>query len=160
MRKYTKYIALGIILSMVTLGFASKNNLGVNFLNIGWSSDVKEISHKEVQERIQEKVIDPITASLAVRNPHLLMTKCYSNVEASLDDRGGDIENRKFYENQTIIGSVKLIDCRNVDVICKYQLSLNSNDVKVRESYLRPWVSLDDFLKEIETFEPVEEVKE
>ena len=160
MRKYTKYIALGIILSMVTLGFASKNNLGVNFLNIGWSSDVKEISHKEVQERIQEKVINPITASLAVQNPYLLMTKCYSNVEASLDDRGGDIENRKFYENQTIIGNVTLSLCGNIDVICKYQLSLNTNEVQVRESFLKPWVSLDDFLKEIETVEPVEEVKE
>lgn len=157
MRKYTKYIALGIILSMVTLGFASKNNLGVNFLNIGWSSDVKEISQKEVQERVQEKVIDPITTSLTVRNPHLFMTKCYSSVEASLDDRGGDLENRKFYENQTIIGSVKLIDCGSVDVICKYQLSLNSNDVKVRESYLKPWITLDEFLKQIETVEEVHE---
>ncbi|MCJ8289032.1 MAG: hypothetical protein HRT58_06415 [Crocinitomicaceae bacterium] len=157
MRKYTKYIALGIILSMVTLGFASKNNLGVNFLNIGWSSDAKEISQKEVQERVQEKVIDPITASLTVRNPHLFMTKCYSSVEASLDDRGGDLENRKFYENQTIIGSVKLIDCGSVDVICKYQLSLNSNDVKVRESYLKPWITLDEFLKQIETVEEVHE---
>ena len=157
MRKYTKYIALGIILSMVTLGFASKNNLGVNFLNIGWSSDVKEISQKEVQERVQEKVIDPITTSLTVRNPHLFMTKCYSSVEASLDDRGGDLENRKFYENQTIIGSVKLIDCGSVDVICKYQLSLNSNDEKVRESYLKPWITLDEFLKQIETVEEVHE---
>ncbi|PHR17001.1 MAG: hypothetical protein COA38_21420 [Fluviicola sp.] len=157
MRKYTKYIALGIILSMVTLGFASKNNLGVNFLNIGWSSDAKEISQKEVQERVQEKVIDPITASLIVRNPHLFMTKCYSSVEASLDDRGGDLENRKFYENQTIIGSVKLIDCGSVDVICKYQLSLNSNDVKVRESYLKPWITLDEFIKQIETVEEVHE---
>ena len=157
MRKYTKYIALGIILSMVTLGFASKNNLGVNFLNIGWSSDAKEISQKEVQERVQEKVINPITVSLTVRNPHLFMTKCYSSVEASLDDRGGDLENRKFYENQTIIGSVKLIDCGSVDVICKYQLSLNSNDVKVRESYLKPWITLDEFIKQIETVEEVHE---
>lgn len=157
MRKYTKYIALGIILSMVTLGFASKNNLGVNFLNIGWSNDLKEISQKEVQERVQEKVIDPITASLTVRNPHLFMTKCYSSIEASLDDRGGDLENRKFYENQTIIGSVKLIDCGSVDVICKYQLSLNSNDVKVRESYLKPWITLDEFIKQIETVEEVHE---
>lgn len=160
MRKYTKYIALGIILSMVTLGFASKNNLGVNFLDVGWTGDLKEISQKAVQERVQEKVIDPITASLTVRDPYLFMTKCYSSIEASLDDRGGDLENRTFYENQTIIGNVTLSLCGNIDVICKYQLSLNTNEVQVRESFLKPWISLDDFLKEIETVESVEEVKE
>jgi hypothetical protein len=156
MRKHTKYIALGVILSMVTLGFASKNNLGINFLNIGWSKDLKEISLKEVQERLQDKVIDPITASLTVRNPHLFMTKCYSSIEASLSDHDVDLEDQKFYENQTIIGSVKLTECSSVDVLCKYQLSLNTNDVIVRESYLKPWVTLDEFLKQIETLEDVE----
>ncbi|MDG1331906.1 MAG: hypothetical protein P8P74_06230 [Crocinitomicaceae bacterium] len=156
MRKYTKYIALGIILSMVTLSFASKNNLGFNFLNIGWSDDVKEISRKDVEKRVQEKVKDPITASLTVRNPHLFMTKCYSRVTATLDDRSRNNPDRIFYENQAIIGTISLDDCGSIDVICKYQLSLSSNEVKVRESYLKPWITLEEFQKQIETVEEAE----
>lgn len=151
MRKHTKYIALGIILSMVTLGFASKNNLGVNFLNIGWSSDLKEISKEKVQERVQEKVLDPITASLTIRDPHLFMTKCFSDLSATLSDRNDDFEGLKYHENQTIQGTVSLNYCGEVSVICKYQLSLSTNEVKVRESYLKPWITLDEFLKLIET---------
>ena len=162
MRKYTKYIALGILLSMVTLGFASKNNLGVNFLNIGWSSDLKEISKEEVQKRVKEKVTDPVTASLTVRDPHLFMTKCYSKIEATLSDRDSEFDfgEPKFYENQTITGSVKLNYCGDINVICKYQLDLNTNAVTVRESYLEPWISLDDFLKKIETVEEEKDVSE
>lgn len=151
MRKYTKYIALGIILFMVTLSFASKNNLGFNFLDIGWSTELKEIPKKEVEERVKEKVTDPITASLTVRNPHMFMTKCYSRLESDLGERGGDLELRKFYENQTVTGNVTLTECGSADVICKYQLSLNTNEVTVRESFLEPWVPLDEFLTKIET---------
>lgn len=157
MRKYTKYIALGIILSMVTLGFASKNNLGIHFLNIGWSNDLKEISKDKVEERVKEKVLDPITESLTVRDPYLFMTKCYSHLEGTLGNRGNDDENLKFYENQTIIGTVELNYCGSIDVICKYQLSLNTNEVKVRESYLKPWITLEEFQKQIETIEEKEE---
>lgn len=157
MRKYTKYIALGIILSMVTLSFASKNNLGINFLNIGWSDDAKEISREEVEKRVQEKVQNPITSSLTVRNPHMFMTKCYSRVDATLDDRSLNNPDRIFYENQTIVGTISLNDCGNIDVICKYSLSLNTNEVKVRESYLKPWITLEEFQKQIETVEETEE---
>lgn len=153
MRKYTKYIALGMILSMVTLSFASKNNLGVNFLNIGWAKDVKEISREEVQQRVKEKIQDPITESLTVRNPHLFMTKCYSRLTATLDDRSQNNPDRKFYENQTIVGTISLDYCGSIDVICKYQLALNTNEVKVRESYLKPWITLEEFQKQIETVE-------
>ena len=160
MRKYTKYIALGIILSMVTLSFASKNNLGINFLNLGWSDDVKEISREEVQKRVKEKVQDPITESLTVRDPHLFMTKCYSHLDATLDDRGMNNPDRVFYENQTIVGTISLNYCGSIDAICKYQLSLNTNEVKVRESYLKPWITLEEFQKQIETIEETESIEE
>ncbi|MFK7787671.1 MAG: hypothetical protein AB8B56_21290 [Crocinitomicaceae bacterium] len=153
MRKYTKFIALGIILLMVSLSFATKNNLGVNFLNLGWTEDAKEISREEVQKIVKEKVQDRISESLTVRNPHLFMTKCYSHLDATLDDRSQNDPNRKFYENQTIFGTISLDYCGSVDVICKYQLSLNTYEIKVKESYLKPWVTLEEFQKQIETVE-------
>jgi len=156
MRKYTKYIALGMILSMITLSFASKNNLGLNFLNLGWSSDMKEIPREEVQKRVQELIQVPITESLTVRDPHLFMTKCYSHVTVSLNDRNQENPERKFYENSTIVGTVSLDYCGAIDVICKYQLNLSNNEIKVRESYLKPWITLEEFQKQIETV-PTEE---
>lgn len=157
MRKYTKHIALGIALLMVSLSFATKNNLGINFLNLGWSDDVKEISREEVQKKVQETVQNPISESLTVRDPYLFMTKCYSHLDATLDDRSQNDPNRKFYENQTIVGTISLDYCGSVDVICKYQLSLKTNEVKVKESYLKPWISLEDFKKQIETVETADE---
>lgn len=142
---------------MVTLSFASKNNLGINFLNIDWTQDSKEISREDVQKRVREIIQDPITESLTVRDPYLFMTKCYSHLDATLDDRSQNNPDRIFYENQTIVGTISLDYCGSINVVCKYQLSLNSNEVLVRESYLKPWISLEEFQKQIET---VEETKE
>lgn len=142
---------------MVTLGFASKNNLGINFLNLGWSDDLTEISEMDVKKRVSEKVIDPITESLTIREPHLFMTKCYSKVEATLYDSEYKEESRKYYEEEPIIGTVKFNSCGSIDIICKYQLSLSTNEVTIRESYLQAWIPLEDFLKKLETDEIVEE---
>lgn len=157
MRAYTKYIALAIILSMVTLGFASKNNIGINFANLGWGEDPKEISREEVKKRVDESVVEPITNSLLVKRPYLLMTKCYSKIDATLTDSEEDSEASKFYEGQTIMGRVNLNKCGRGNFICNYQLSLNNNEVKIRESFLEPWISLADYQKKLETTEAVEE---
>jgi hypothetical protein len=142
---------------MVTLSFASKNNLGLNFLNLGWSSDLKEIPQEEVEKRVKEFVTDPIEQSLTIRDPYLFMTKCYSQVEATLSDQDRDFPDRKFYENQSITGTVSLNNCGSVDVICKYHLDFATNEVKVRESYLKSWITLKEFQKQLETMETTEE---
>lgn len=151
MKKHTKHIVLGILLSMVTLGFASKNNLGLNFSDLGWSNDLTQISEEEVQKRVDAEVIAPLINSLTIRDPHLFMTKCYTSLDATLGDESVKNENRVFYDNQIIMGTVKLDYCRTIDIMCKYQLSLKTNEVRIRESYLKPWISLKEFQKQIET---------
>ena len=157
MRTNTKYIALAVILSMVTLGFASKNNLGIHFANLGWGDDPKEIAKEEVQKRVEEMVVEPITNSLLIKRPYLLMTKCYSRIDATYSDEDIDPALVKFYEGQTIIGNLSLNSCERANFICNYQLSLSSNEVKIRESFLDPWITLEAYQKKLETTEAVEE---
>ncbi len=157
MRTNTKYIALAVILSMVTLGFASKNNLGINFADLGWGDDPKEISKEAVQKRVEEMVVEPITNSLLIKRPYLLMTKCYSKIDATYSDEDIDPALITFYEGQTIMGSVNLNSCGRGSFICNYQLSLSSNEVKIRESFLDPWISLEAYQEKLETTEAVEE---
>jgi hypothetical protein len=157
MRTYTKYIALAVLLSMVTLGFASKNNIGMNFANLGWGEDPKEISEEEVQKRVDEKVVEPITASLVARDPYMLMTKCYSRIDASLSNAEETSDFLKFYEGQLITGTVKFIRCGRASIICSYRLSLITNEVNIRETFLEPWISLVDYQKKIESQASTEE---
>ncbi len=159
MKKNAKYILSTLLIFAITLGFASQNNLGINFANWGVKED-KKIEAKAVVETIQSMIVTPIRSSIEKRNPHMFMTKCYSGVKFSMN---GYVEQespeaiiesgRTFYSSETVYGNVRLIDCGNEEPICRYRLHLEDNSIEVKESFVSEWKSLDALLKQIETVE-------
>lgn len=156
MRKNVKYILSTLLVFAITLGFASQNNLGLNFASWGVKDDQK-IEAKVVVETIKSSVISPIRTSIEKGNPHAFMTKCYSDIKFNLN---GFVEQespeaiiesgRTFYSSEVVHGTILLIDCGEEEPICRYRLHLEDNSVEVKESFVAEWKPLKELLTQIE----------
>lgn len=143
-KKHLNIFLIVFICSAVTLAFASTNNFGWSFFN--WNSQGKEISAKEVDLRVQEHLIQPIKDALTERNPHMFMTKCYSDIYYDIEGKKiTDIE-YTFYDNSTLEGVVTLNDCNQIEPICAFRMDLATNKISVKESFLTGWVPLNEFI--------------
>lgn len=142
-KKHLNTILIVFICSAVTLAFASTNNFGWSFLN--WNSQGKEISAKEVDERVQEHLIKPLKDALTERDPHMFMTKCFSDVLYTVHGKKiTDIE-YTFYDNSTLEGLVFLHNCNQTESMCTFRMNLATNEITVKESFLSGWVPLNEF---------------
>lgn len=144
-KKHLKLFVAGSLALAVTLAFASQNNFHLNFAD--WGRDAKEITKEEADKRIRKKIVTPIFDMIKKNNPHMFMTKCFVQIDYDIWGKKLEDLDFKIYDNSRISGSVILDDCGRNEVICKYEINLATGEAKVRESFFRPWESVEAFLK-------------
>lgn len=155
MKKWIKKGMLVSLLFAVTLGFASTNNFGWNFVNWG-NEDAREVPAEEIKKRITEEVVGPVSQLLDKQQPNLHMTKCYVRYTFDvygIEADGLEKSDRKFYDYERLNGSVILDHCGSKDQVCKYKYNLGNSEFYVRESVFTDWMTIEEFKKQIEARE-------
>lgn len=137
------------------LAFAGRNNLGISYSL--WSVSAQdEVSVKEVEEQVGKLVVEPLYNSFTKSRPHMFMTKCYSRLVFTLQGQSPGTEGYNsltFTRNKAVEGEILFSRCGAPHHICTFKLDLQTKEVKVRESLLSGWMSVDGFGKKIESSE-------
>lgn len=147
--KKAKIIFASLILCLLTLSVMGKNNVNLTFDLFGFDDEENTVSEKEIREFVGKELVDPIKACYVEANPDAFMTKCPSEFLFNFDKphwAGADYK-PTYYKGQPVQGELVFLDCTVEQHICKAQVNVSKNEIKVQESFFSDWVTAKDFNK-------------
>lgn len=150
MKQSLKWLVGLILVFAISLGFATTNNLGIQFTSFG---EPEYISNEEIVKVIKQDVEEPLFEALYKKDPHRHMSKCYSILYSSI--HGVELaalvdSDVKIYKGQAIYGKVTHNNCGNKEDVCSFQYDLETKAVMIKESYFTEWVTLEQFIQRLD----------
>ena len=140
-----------IIFTAIIALFFGATVLGKNNLfnaGLGLFGDDGSITETELRTFVNDKLVGPMKKCYAEANPHVFMTKCYSDlkVEFTGEDWTPEGEERKFYSRSNIPAEVIFVDCGMPSHICDLSINYNDKSISVKEDFFGQWEGYDTYL--------------
>ena len=142
-----------IVVACIGFSFVGKSNFDVKeqqTLSASEDSDTISVEDmKKLTTLLQKELLEPIRTVLEAKDPHVFMTKSYSQVSFDVKDKGNQLG---IFNSNLIKGQIVFVNCSEPTTITNFVADIEGNKVHLWESYRRPEVSTKDFLAEFKAY--------